>query len=284
MKEVRRHHDYFYYGDKSVGYSFWSNTVDNQKPDVVIFLGAGQTGAIVRMAAQRAGAGVVVIGGVPHWHAKPGTDIEDFTKLYFENAYQKILSTYKTTKMHVLAESQAAPAAIFLISRLKETGNLGLIHPLGFSVQAFGSTAEARLKTFRRRILRTLFQYPQSFLYDPRNFLISLILFRAMLREASLASLNEKYAIGISYDSTKDLQEAIQVTRKRGNTISFILGEKDKMFPPKEILKSLGLFDISHVNINIIPSVSHSSLATRGSKKVLTTALQAVRKNKHSRA
>lgn len=73
-------------------------------PDVVILLGAGQTDAIARMVVGRAGAGVVVVGGVPHWHADPSAeDIEDFTTLYFESAYRKILDTFRAASMHILA-------------------------------------------------------------------------------------------------------------------------------------------------------------------------------------
>ncbi|HSX06587.1 MAG TPA: hypothetical protein VLG92_02610 [Candidatus Saccharimonadia bacterium] len=278
MKRVRRHQGHFSYKNELIAYSFWSNTDDNQEPDVVLLLGAGQTDAIARMVAERAGTGVVVVEGVPHWHADPSAeDIEDFTKLYFESAYQKVASIFSSASMHVLAESQAAPAAIVLSSKLKGVGNLGLIRPLGFSVQAFGSTTEARLKTFRKRILQSLLQYPQSFLYDPRNLWVGAVITRAMLREASFASLSKKYAAGISYDSLQDFQHTAQVRHKAGNTISLILGEKDKMFPPEEITTALSSLHIPHVSIVILPSVSHSSLATRGSHKVLAAALKAVR-------
>lgn len=278
MKNVKQHKGHFLYQEKPIEYSFWSNTPDSQKPDVVIFLGAGQTGAIVRMVAERAGGGVVVIGGVPHWHASTeAQDIKDFTLAYFESAYRSVLTTFGCPSMHILAESQAAPVAIILAGTLKEVKNLGLIRPLGFSVQAFGNIPEARLKTFRRRILRTSLQYSQSFFYDPRNLVVTLILMRAMLREASLSSLSGKYTAGISYDSLQDLKQAVQARHDAGNTVNFILGAEDKMFPPQEIMAALESLRIPHIRTTVVPSVSHSSLATRGSRKVLAMALAAVR-------
>jgi hypothetical protein len=281
VKRVKQHKGHFLYQEKTIEYSFWSDISDGQKPDVVIFLGAGQTGAIVRMVAERAGTGVVVIGGVPHWHARSDAqDIADFTIAYFESAYRSVLTTFGCASMHILAESQAAPVAIILAGKLKEVKNLGLIRPLGFSVQAFGNIPETRLKTFRRRILRTSLQYPQSFLYDPRNLVVGLILIRAMLREASLSSLNEKYAVGVSYDSLQDLEQAVWARHNAGHTINFILGKKDKMFPPDEIMVVLKSLRIPYINITVVPSVSHSSLATRGSRKVLSMALEAIRTQK----
>lgn len=250
-------------------------------PDVVIFLGAGQTGAISHMVAQRAGSGVVVVSGVPHWHTTTeAQDIEDFTLLYFEHAYRSILSTFKSPAMHIIAESQAAPIAIILAGKLNEVQNLGLIRPLGFSVEAFGATVEARLKTFTRRILKTSLQYPQSFIYDPRNLAVALIQIRAMAREKSLRVLRKKYGVGISYDALKDMQRAVKARQAAGHSISFILGAKDRMFPPAEVLAALKSLDISDVQITVLPGVSHSSLATRSSRKVLAAALDAVRRPK----
>jgi hypothetical protein len=279
VKRLTRHRGYFLYKGKAVEYWFWSNTVDEQTPDVVIFLGAGQTGAIARMVARRAGPGVVVVGGVPHWHASPDAeDIADFTVAYFESAYQKVLATFNSPSMHILAESQAAPVALILAGKLKEVQNLALIRPLGFSVQAFGDTLNARLKTFKKRILQTALQYPQSFLYDPRNVVVNLIQIRAMLREASLASLSNKYAAGISYDSANDLKRAVQARHRTDNTITVILGQKDKMFPPEEVMATIKKLHIPYLNIITLPAISHSPLATRGSRQALITALQAVRK------
>lgn len=281
MKHVIRHQGHFDYKGRPVRYWFWSNTTDTRPPDVVIFLGAGQTGAISRMVARQAGSGVIVVGGVPHWHTTTNAqDIEDFTLLYFEHTYRSILTTFQSSSMHIVAESQAAPIAIILAGKLKEVQNLSLIRPLGFSVEAFGATVEARLKTFTKRILRTSLQYPQSFIYDPRNLVIALIQIRAMAREKSLRVLRKKYGVGISYNALQDMLRAVKARQAAGHSISFILGAKDKMFPPAEILAALKSLGISGVHITVLPGVSHSSLATRSSRKVLATALDAVRQPK----
>jgi pimeloyl-ACP methyl ester carboxylesterase len=280
MKPVlRRHHGSFRYKEDTIHYVFWSYVTTSQKPDTVILLGAGQTGVISQMVAKRAGSSVVVVSGVPHWHANPDTkDVENFTMVYFENVYRQVLATFSLPAMHVLAESQAAPVAILLAGKLKiEIKNVALIRPLGFSVKNFGDTAVARLKTFRKRIRRTLLQFPQSFLYDPRNITVTLVMIRAMLREPSLSSLHTKYGIGISYDSLHDFELAAKVRHDTGHTMSIILGEKDKLFPPKEVIPLLQNLHIPYVHVVVLPSVSHSPLATRAGVPVLKTALETVR-------
>lgn len=279
MSHIKRHNGRFRYKEKDVEYTFWSNTVSGQKPDTVIFLGAGQTGIIARMVAARAGSGVVVICGVPHWHADANSeDVTRFTKTYFETVYRQVLGVFTLSSMHLLAESQAAPVAILLsITMSAEIKNVTLIRPLGFSVKDFGESMEVRLRTFKKRIRQTLLQYPQSFLYDPRNLAVILVMMRAMLREPSRASLHSKYGIGISYDSLQDLERAAAIRHQGGRTITIILGEKDKIFPPGEIMTALRKLHIPYVHIIVLSGVSHSPLATRAGTSVLKAALKAVR-------
>jgi pimeloyl-ACP methyl ester carboxylesterase len=278
MGKLNRHKRIFVYSQKSIRYTFVSNLTDDQRPDVVIFLGAGEISLITQMVAKRAGAGVVVVDGLPHWHADyETTAIEDFTKRYLANAYVEVLATFAKKSMHVLAESQAALAATALAGTTKDMGNLGLICPVGFSAQAFGDTKTARLRSFRKRILKTSLQYRQSVLYDPRNFIVGLIILRAMLREPSLTSLAEKYAAGISYDSLEDLRRASSARYHAGSGVYLILGQNDKLFPPTEITFAIDSANIPHVTITIVPSATHSSLATRAGREELSAALRAVR-------
>lgn len=279
MPNIQRTPTHFEYRSKRIGFSLWSNLLPGQKPDVAILLGAGQIEPLPRMVAKRSGPGVVVIGGVPHWHARAdASEVADFTYCYFESAYRAALATFHVPSLHILAESQAAPAGLLLAGKLKEAvRNVALIRPLGFSVEAYGENPEERLKTFRRRILRTMLQHRQSILYDPRNFVATATLTRAMLREPSLKSLNQKYAAGISYDSTKDLEQAAEIRDKTGNTISIILGGKDKMFPATEVQATLKNLHIPQVEVVVLPGASHSPISIRDSQKVLKTSLDMLR-------
>jgi pimeloyl-ACP methyl ester carboxylesterase len=285
MKSAKKHSGLFSYNGNKIPFSYWLNIEEGDAPDTVIFLGAGAVGAVPRMVANRAGAGVVVVDGVPHWHAdSSGSDIPEFSKSYFLSAYQTILDALGLTSLHIIGESQAAPAPVLLsISSPKNVRNIALIRPLGFTVKAFGDTPDARMKAFRKRILQTYLQLPQSFLHDPRNLLVSLTVIRAMLSESTVASLDRKYAAGISYDLLKECKLAAKLQRDAGNTFTLILGEKDKMFPPKEIIAALESLKTEGIDIVIVPGDTHSSLAVRASERVLRTALRKVRMNDANR-
>jgi len=279
VQKIQKIGSQFRFRGKVIEYVLWSNVASVQKPDVVIMLGAGQVGALPRIVAKRAGPGVVVIGGVPHWHADPSAqDIEDFTLHYFESAYQSVLQIFGVSSMHIVAESQATPVALVLGRKLKDrVRNIVLMRPLGFSVQAYGATPEERFKTFRRRIVRTSLQYRQSPLYDPRNVIAALTLMRAMMREPTLQSLNKKYIAGISYDAVKDLERTAEMRHLAGNHVTLVLGGKDKMFPAQEVLETLKRSHIPHVTTIVLPKASHSPISIRDSQKVLKTSLRVAR-------
>lgn len=279
MKSIKKHTGLFKYTDTEIEFSYWSNIPDGSKPDTVIFLGAGAVGIIPRLVAENAGDGVVVVQGIPHWHAHPSAkDIPEFSRNYFLSAFETVLRTFKLDSINVLGESQAAPAPVLLALTFPDkVRNIALIRPLGFTVSTYGTSPELRLQVFRKRILQTYLQFPQSFLHDPRNLFVFLTVTRAMLREPTIDSLNKKYAAGISYDLLQECKQALEVLRKKGNTLSIILGEKDKMFPPTEILAALKAYGIEGLDIVTIPGDTHSSLAVRASKQTLRTALEKVR-------
>jgi len=102
MKTHRRPRGQLTFKGKAISFYFWSNVFNGQKPDTIILLGAGQTDAIARMVAKRAGLGVVVVGGVPHWHASAdGRDTGEFTKRYFYSAYEQALAVFGARSMHI---------------------------------------------------------------------------------------------------------------------------------------------------------------------------------------
>lgn len=279
MKSIKKHCGLFKYTDTEIEFSYWSNIHDGSKPDTVIFLGAGAVGIIPRLVAENAGTGVIVVQGIPHWHAKPNAeDIPDFSRNYFIAAFSTILDTFNLKSINILAESQAAPAAVLLTLTFPDkVQNIALIRPLGFTVSTYGASPESRMQVFRKRILQTYLQFPQSFLHDPRNLFVFLTVARAMFQEPTIDALNKKYAAGISYDLLQESQQALEVQRKKGNIFSLILGEKDKMFPPVEIIAALKDYGIEGLDIITIPGDTHSSLAVRASRKALHAALDKVR-------
>jgi pimeloyl-ACP methyl ester carboxylesterase len=270
----------FRYAGKEVAFVFWYFAEHDSSPDTVLFLGAGQVGSIGRWVTQSVGNNVVVVEGLPHWHAHPsGADIIDFSSLYVRAAFRQVRRRFKRSSMNIIAESQAAPAALLLARHYpRAVRNVVLIRPLGFTVQAFGDSEDARLRTFRRRALKSLLQFSQSLLHDPRNLGIVVIVVGIVLKEPSIASLARKYAAGISYDLLQDCREIVANQKRKGHSLTLLLSEKDRLFPPQEITTALKNADINGIDVEVVPRLSHASLAVRASRRVLQQALAIARK------
>ncbi len=279
MSNLQKHDAIFAYFKKDTRFSYWSNTKTGAPTDTVIFLGTGQVDKIAYWVAKSAGSGVVVVGGVPHWTADPKTwDAVKFCQGYAETAFAAALEAFGLQSINVIAESQAAPAAIILAKSMPDkVRNFALIRPLGFTSAAFGDSPAARLKTFKRRMLISHLQFRQTYLHDPRNFLIDLTGFRALMQEPQKTSLSKKYAEGVSYDSSNDCKAAALALHRRGGTFTILLGEKDKLFPPNEVLDTLQRAGIKNVEVIIMPRASHGTLASRSGNAALHQALTIVR-------
>lgn len=279
MKRPHKYTGTFTFAKKNIVFNFWSVAADTP-PDTVIFLGAGQVGSITRWVAQAAGEGVVAVDGLPHWEAHPsGEDTAAFTTAYVQTAHEHILKTFRVPAMHLMAESQAAPGVVILARNTPDkVRNLALIKPLGFSAQALGESDKIRMRTFRRRFLKSALQFSQSLLHDVRNAGIALTMIRMTLREPSLASFNKKYAIGVSYDLLEDCREVAKIQQRKHDSFTLILGERDRLFPPKEIFAAMAAASIEGISIEVVPRVGHASLAVKASRTTLERALQAVRK------
>lgn len=277
--QPQKHVGIFRYAGKEIIFNFWLSCPEKRPPDTIVFLGAGQVGIIPRWIANAAGRGIIVVEGLPHWEsgANP-SDLIKFCKAYVKTAFIAALRTFNVPSLNIIAESQAAPASIALAASMPaQIGNVVLVRPLGFSVAAYGKSEQARLRVFYRRILRTAMQPHQSLIHDPRNAWAAAIATRAMLREPSLSSLAKKYAVGISYDVLKTCRQVAKIQKEKGGLLAIILSEKDKLFPPNEVIAALDSFGIRDVRVEITPDTSHSSLAVRASKKVLRRAVVVAR-------
>lgn len=281
MRRACKYTSSFRYAGKDIPFNFWLVWREGVKPDTVVFLGAGQTGNITRWIAQASGPGELLLWMACHIGRHPtGRDTAVFSIDYVQAAFKAVLKTFGVSSMNVVAESQAAPAGVILTSSLpKAVQNLVLVRPLGFSARALGDSDLARLRTFRRRIMRTFMQFSQTILHDPRNGAIALIMLRAMLRESSLASFNKKYTVGISYDLIEDCRRVAGIQRRKGQSFTILLGEKDKMFPPQEILAALKEADVNDIVVETVSRVGHSSLAVRSSRTILQRAIDVIRED-----
>jgi pimeloyl-ACP methyl ester carboxylesterase len=191
-----------------------------------------------------------------------------------------VLKTFNITSMHLIAESQACPGAVILARDKPDiVRNIALIRPLGFSVQALGESDEARMRVFRRRFLKSALQFSQSLLHDVRNASIALTMIKMTLREPSVGSFNKKYAVGVSYDLIEYSREVAKQQQLKHAAFVLILGEKDRLFPPKEVFGALTAADIKGLTVHVVPRVGHASLAVKASRTTLKQALEAVRED-----
>jgi len=140
------------------------------------------------------------------------------------------------------------------------------------------------MRAFRRRIIRTAVQLPQSFFHDPRNVGVTSIMVRAMMREPNMAAMVKKYAVGISYDVSDDCRKVVTLQHRKGCAFIIVLGERDKMFPPSEVtgaLARVGLRD--DIVVKVVPDATHSSLAVRASKPLVGRAIALARQTPRRR-
>lgn len=276
MKQPQKYIGTFPYAGQHVEFSFWLLQADDRPPDTIIFLGAGQVGSIPRRIAATAGTGVVVIDGLPHWKAHPsGRDTAQFAAAYVQTAFKVVQKTFGADKLNIIAESQAVPASVLLIHRLSSSiRNVVLARPLGFTAKAFGSTDHARLKTFQKRLLKTAAQL----VHHPHNIAIGVIMLRAMFREPNLAAFHKKYTVGISYDLLQDYHQALQLQKDKGHSLTLLLAEKDRLFPPHEILAAVSSLSPA-ATVKIVPKIGHASLASPSSKVMLRQAISIVRES-----
>lgn len=83
---------------------------------IVLFLGTGQVGKIPEWIVRQCPQDTLVIQGAPHWLAKDdGSDIPDFMNHFTKDTLDNI-SAALNHQVVVIADSQAVPAVIKLLS------------------------------------------------------------------------------------------------------------------------------------------------------------------------
>lgn len=277
MKYPRKYTGTFLYSQKEIPFHYWSRSDPTEHIDTVIFLGTSQVGRIAKWVAGNAPTGTVVVEGLPHKEAdRSARDLKEFARSYTNTAFQSVRKTFNVSSVHIIAESQAAPGVIWAaLDQIAYVRNVALIAPLGFTAHILGETPRKRLTELKKRGIRSSLQFAQSPLYDLRNIYLSLVLLHVMLFDAQWKVSGQKYAVGASHDLREDCQRLTNLLRQQGNSLTFILGKKDKLFPPSEILASLKGAGIKSAIVTL--KTSHASLAIHDGKHILATAVKAVR-------
>lgn len=276
---LQRHASSFRYGPKEIPFYFWSHTSSEITAiDTVIFLGSGQFGRIAKWVAGNAPAGTAIVEGLPHKEAdRSARDLKEFARDYTVAAFEAVLKAFRISTANIVAESQAAPGAIWAaLDRIDRVNNVVLIAPLGLTAHILGNTPKERLKELKKRAFLSAMQPAQSPLYDPRNFYLSSLMLHVVLYDTRWKVSGQKYAAGASHDLREDCRKLADKLHDKDHNLTLILGERDKIFPPREIATSMKEAGVKH-DATIMPKTSHASLAIRDGKLILGQAIQAVR-------
>ena len=283
---LQKHKATFRYDKEEIPFYFWSHlSGETDSVDTIIFLGSGQRGKITKWVVGNAPAGTVVVEGLPHKQAdRSADDLKEFAHQYTNTAFLAVLNTFNLASASIVAESQAAPGAIWVaLDYLDRVRGVTLIAPLGLTAHILGVSSKTRLAELKRRAFLSAMQFAQSPLYDLRNFYLSALMLHAVLYDARWNVSGQKYAVGSSHDLREECRNLASQLYKKGTRLTLILGERDKLFPPSEIVASIEEATIQPVNI-IVLETSHASLATRGGRHILSEAVRAVRQENSSHA
>ncbi|HSX00375.1 MAG TPA: hypothetical protein VLH38_05040, partial [Patescibacteria group bacterium] len=165
--------------------------------------------------------------------------------------------------------SQAAPGVVWAVNSLPDVPlcSIGLVTPLGFTKHVFGPSDETRIRELKKRAAKSLLQRNQFPFASLRNLYVFLIITRARFLEPENGASDRKYAEGLSHDITG---ECVQIMAKRpGVRFSVVLGERDTLFPPSEVLDSLKDARLGAIKVSVIPGMTHASFASNHHKELL---------------
>lgn len=252
----------FNYRDKEIPFRVFTRH-DTTVVRSILFLGTLQTPRLARRVASLCPAGTVVVQGAPHWKAdKNGVTIPDFMFGFTETALDMILQHFTTpAKITLIAESQATPAIIKLGAK-QSVGTIVIMQPLGLNSQSFPGTLAQKSQELTRRMRKNFTHQLPALLQDANLRYNHTVLAALSARESLLGRAANQYGAGLAYDGLPDLQKVATKTH-------IILGEQDKLFPPKEIIPTLGLHNIKCASVVIVPNTPHSPLSSKAGQNFL---------------
>lgn len=268
----------FQYDTQNIQYTFWTYS----KPkavDTVIFLGSAQTKKIPKWVAAAAPKGVVVVDGLPHWHAHPtGNDLKAFSHAYAQAAYLEVLRFSGKKRLNIIGMSQGAPGVVWVARSLpNKVGSLGIVMPLGLTMNSFGNSPATRLQELKRRTYVALLRH-SSLRLTARGIYIIFTLLRARFAERHPKASDNKYAAGLSYDLRPDCKHVLKQQKRSGNTFTVFVGEKDIIFPSSEVGASLKEAGLTGLKMVVLPGVGHISFVSKDEAPLLRKIVARVRR------
>ncbi|MGB4758448.1 MAG: hypothetical protein WBP26_00135 [Candidatus Saccharimonadales bacterium] len=260
-----------------IPYTYWTHLEQSAPPDTIVFLGTAQINKIPLWVAQQCPPGTVVVQGFPHWLTKPdASDLGEAMLAHAKHALETIMQQFHVSRMHIVAESQAAPCVVWLAGQLPQNvGSITMIMPLGLNTAAYGNSSAKAFKQLVGRSVRSTLQFEQSPLHDKRNVYIVYTVAKMVLGGCFDGSTTKKYTFGIMQDMSTWLASLIASQPHR--RIYVILGGRDRIFPAKELQATLAQPQFASVKQIFFPKASHSSMAIHSSKPLLGAAITSVR-------
>ncbi|MFH1694683.1 MAG: alpha/beta hydrolase [Patescibacteria group bacterium] len=209
-----------------------------------------------------------VIQGLPHWHARSdGSELRAFTLEYANQSISEAL-TQAESKVSLIAESQAAPGAVFFALNHPETiKNLILIQPLGLNTKSFTESDKPIIQEFEKRLRMNANFQALSLLSDWRLVYNHFVLLKTRFSSNLRDKFDTHYKIGLQSDIASILRKVTKTM-----PVHVIVGENDRIFQPDEIINTLKKEDINLASLVVVEGVSHSPLVSRAGKKLLSRA------------
>lgn len=256
----------FQYGSKTVPYSIYTND-DWKDIKRVLLLGTLQLASSAKAVVKRMPPGTAVVQGAPHWVAKKdGSDIMEFVFGYTDHAIDSVLKHNGHAPIHVIADSQAAPGAIYYaIDRTDQLARLSLVQPLGLNAHAFTGDSKNRAHILNKRGNATIRQQIRYAHIDSAIVRYHAQIFFYLIRNTLNGVAEAQYGAGLARSSVYDLK---RITGKL--PISIIACQHDKIFPPSELALTLRENNINDIEFIIAKGLPHSLLASRGGRRLLS--------------
>lgn len=255
----------------------WKYGSPDIAPDTIVFLGVGQSGRIPKWLARHLPPQVIIVEGIPYWHADSSEqDLEIFTTDFVCNTLSFIQNTFKTQTYNVIGHSQAAYGAVLLsLKRPQSIQNVGLLFPLGLNVRHLGKDGSERWQSLKKRTLRSMIQWEQTPFHDATNIYAGYRLLAAI--RADKALFKDKFIVGVSYDLLPDVKRLTEQLQLAGRDLVIGLAGNDKLFAAHEIRDTLQEVDPVNLTILELSSATHGSIAKKSHRTFIQEFVSTVR-------
>ncbi len=258
------------YNSDTIPYTVWFSE-DSKIIETIVFLGTVQIDSLPQWVVESCPPRTAVVQGAPHWFAKSdGSDIPTYMFNYTKEAFNGILADSKFKNLNIIADSQAVPGVVRLFSQTSYTHLIGyvvLLQPLGFNHSSFTGSDKQRLAIFRKRIIENA-RYQLIDLIKDRRLRYNHKLLSKMVKFGD-PKARSQYSSGLAHDALPDLRRLVNYNKR----VMILCGDKDKIFPPREIQDNLAKALVD-VQVIIVKGIPHSPLATQKGLTLLRKAFK----------